>query len=386
MPFWRALITLALLTCTGATLASVLRPASPGPNAARVNDARPHPPTAPELPRDAGVLGYPRLLPVSANTDTTPLLVSNSPETPQTPGLLYRDRIQGVARVTAYHVNGLGQVARLLIVAEQTGDRAAGQGTTITLLRRGSAVTAGPDPVIGQQTLLRYFASSAGDGPPLPLKTVPLASGSRRTLYDSGPLRPGQVVSVLLDLFTDEAVTVSTYMLRAGQAPGPELPTLAPDGFHQRGTFIGANRDWNVVLPGSADPETSPLRLMFSDASDPPLTGTDALTGRPQQLRGSFGVLYRVSLHNAAGFLMAASARGGPYRGSLILRETDLGGQVGRTPLLIGRGHALLDGALPEAVWQLRSDTAHFDFIPANGSNLPLALVFYPGGTRRPVR
>lgn len=339
------------------------------------------------LPRDTTVLNYPRLLPVSLSTDATPLLVSNSPETPNTSGLLYRDRVQGEARVMAYHVNGLGQPARLLIVAERATDGLPDQVRSLTLLRRGSAVIGGPDPVIGQQTLLRYFssgpdsASAAGSG-----LTRPVLAGKPLTLYDSGLLRPGQVVSVLLDLYADPAVTVSTYILRAGEAPGPGVPALAPDGVHQRGTFIGANRDWKVSLLQATESTPGPLRLMFSDASDPPLTGTDALTGRPQFLRGNFGVLYSVSVQGAAGSLIAASARGGPYRGSLFMQDEAAQDQVRRTPLLIGRGRALLDAALPEAIWQIRSDAAHFEFIPANGSNLPLALVFYPDGVRRPLR
>ena len=371
MPFWRFLVALALLLCTGVTLASVLRSAP----------VRSGPATFPALPRDTDILGYPRLLPLGLKTDTTPLLVSDSPETPQTSGLLYRDRVQGAARVMAYHVNGLGQPARLLIVAEQIGDGRPVQGRFLTVMRRGSAITTGPDPVIGQQTLLRYFASRAGDGPPLPV-----LAGRPLTLYDSGVLRPGQVVSVLLDLSTGPAVTVSVYMLREGEAPGADVSVLAPDGVHQRGTFTGANREWSVSLPQPADRAPGPSRLMFSDASDPPLTGTDALTGRPQLLRGNFGVLYSVSLRGAAGFLMAASARGGPYRGSLFLQDAAAQGQVRRTPLLIGRGRALLDGALPGAIWQIRSDAAQFEFVPANGSNLPLALVFYQGGIRRPIR
>ncbi|MGY2896577.1 hypothetical protein [Deinococcus sp. UYEF24] len=372
MPFWRVLIPLTLLLCTGVTLASVLRSAPTRPDRAAL-------PAVPTLPRDTTILSYPRLLPASLNTDATPLLVSNSPETPTSSGLLYRDRVQGAARVMAYHVNGLEQPARLLIVAERIDDGLPGQG--VTLLRRGSAVTSGPDPVIGQQTLLRYFASTAGDGTPRPVQ-----AGKPLTLYDSGLLNPGQVVSVLIDLNADPAVTISTYILKAGEAPGPGVPILAPDNFHQRGTFTGANRDWNVSLSQPFDQTPVPLRLMFSDAFDPPLTGTDALTGRPQLLQGNFGVLYSVSLRGAAGFLMAASARGGPYRGSLFIQDGAAQGRVRRTPLLIGRDRALLDAALPEAIWQIRSDAAHFEFVPANGSNLPLALVFYPDGINRPVR
>jgi hypothetical protein len=398
MPLWHVLIPLALLLGTGGTVASVVRtaPAQPGLELPR-----------PELPRDGAILRYPRLAPVSLSADATPLLVSNSPETPTSPGLLYRDRVQGAARVTAYHVNGLEQPARLLIVAEAADTAAPNLTVHLTLLRRGSAVTSGPDPLIGQQTLLRYFASGPESAGGTGAATVPpatgspatespggltrtLPSGQRLTLYDSGLLSPGQVVSVLLDFFTDSSLTVSTYMLRAGESPGPDVPILAPDGLHQRGTFTGANRNWKVSVPPDSQtisgPSPGPWRLMFSDATDLAVTGTDALTGQPQTLEGNFGVLYSISLQGGAGFLMAASARGGPYRGSLFMQDTTSSGQVRLGPLLIGRGRALLEAAQPAAVWQIRSDATHFEFVPANGSNLPLALVFYPDGIRRPLR
>ena len=398
MPLWHVLIPLALLLGTGGTVASVVRTAPTQPGLELPGQELP----GLELPRDAAILRYPRLVPVSLSADATPLLVSNSPETPTSPGLLYRDRVQGAARVTAYHVNGLEQPARLLIVAEAADTTAPNLTVHLTLLRRGSAVTSGPDPLIGQQTLLRYFTSglesARGPGaaivPPATGSpgglTRTLPSGQRLTLYDSGLLSPGQVVSVLLDLSTDASLTVSTYMLTAGESPGPDVPILAPDGLHQRGTFTGANRDWKVgVLPDPhtiSGPSPGPWRLMFSDATDLPVTGTDALTGHPQTLEGNFGVLYSVSLQGGAGFLMAASARGGPYRGSLFMQDTTSSGQVRRGPLLIGRGRALLDAAQPAAVWQISSDATHFEFVPANGSNLPLALVFYPDGIRRPLR
>jgi len=328
-------------------------------------------PLAP-LPRDASILSYPALLPQPIDAPARVLLVSDSPETVRLPGVLYRDTVQGTARVLAYHVNALPgqQSARLLVVATNAGPQEA----TLTLTRLGSATTQQPDPLIGQQTLLRYFASG-------PLAPRRIAAGGSRTLYDSGPLPAGQVVSVMLDAEASSAVQISVYLLGADSRPGPETAVLEPDGLHQRGTFPEADRRWQVRLPVPTLDSAS--RLMFSGPSDPPLVGVDALTGRPQELRGNFGVLYDLTVEGAAGTLLAASARGGPYQGALLVQ--DGGGDTGsalprRAPLLIGRDRALTDSAQPEAIWRVKTDALRLLFVAANGSNLPLALVFYPPG------
>lgn len=328
-------------------------------------------PLAP-LPRDAAILSYPALIPQPVDAPARVLLVSDSPETVRLPGLLYRDTVQGAARVLAYHVNALPgpQPARLLIVATNPGLQEA----TLTLTRLGGASTRQPDPLIGQQTLLRYFASG-------PLAPRRLPAGGSRTLYDSGPLTEGQVVSVMLDAEASNAVQISVYLLVSGSRPGPDTAVLEPDGLHQRGTFQGADRHWQVSLPVPA--LTGPSRLVFSGPSDPPLVGVDALTGRPQVLQGNFGVLYDVTVQGGAGTLLAASARGGPYQGTLLVQDggdDPRGAFPRRAPVLIGRGRALTEAAQPEAIWRVKADTLRLLFVAANGSNLPLALVFYPPG------
>ncbi|MBB5296426.1 hypothetical protein E5F05_19335 [Deinococcus metallilatus] len=318
------------------------------------------------LPPDPAILRYPLLTPASGQAADVTLLFSDSPETPGQSGLLYRDRVSGQVRVLAYHANGLGRPARLFILARNPGDAPA----TFTTRRRGSASTPGPDPVIGQQTLLRYFASA-------PLSPHPLGPGEQAVLFSSDPLAPDAVASVMLDLDLSAPLELSVVMLGEGEWPTPSvlagLPSLARDR-HQRGTFAGANRLWRVDLG------PLPARLVLGAQNDPPLHGTDALTGDPQLLAGNYGVLYELELRGAGGSLLTLAPRGGVYRGALWLRD---GGRAG--PLLIGQGAALKDPARPAWLWQARSDRLDLLFVPANGSNLPVALVFYPSSWPQPV-
>lgn len=312
----------------------------------------------PPVVRDTKVLTYVNLSP-TVTSDATPLLFSDSPERPTEPGVLYRDTVTGTARVVAYHVNGLGRPARLMVLTRGVG---AGD-VRIRTLRRGSATT-GPDPVIGQQTLLRYFASR-----PLPPRS--LAPGEIGVLYSTAPLAPNVVTSVMLDFEVSGATEVTVLIVPATPRPSPSallaLPALARDAHHQRGTFIGANRSLDVTLPAGT------ARVTLGGAPDLPLRGRDALTGDEQTLLGNFGVLYTVRVRGASGRTLGFSTRGGRYRGLLSVRDGER-----HATRLVGQRRALTDPAALPLLWSARTDTLDVQFVPANGSNLPAALVFYP--------
>ncbi len=317
----------------------------------------------PALPRDPHILTYPQLDMQVRPAPPVTLLFSDSPETPARSGVLYRDTVNGAARVLAYHANGTAGVARVQVIARNPG----GAPVTLTVTRRGGGVTGGPDPLVGQQSLLRYFASR-----PQPERAV--APGARAVLFDSGPVQPGAVVSAMLDFTAGAPTEVSVVLLGADVAPGraPEaLPVLPPDGTHQRGTFPGANRSLLVNVT------QRPARLVLGGQDDPVLTGTDALTGAAQRLAGNYGVLYDLRLTGSAGSVLAASPRGGAYRGLLGVRDGPREQQV-----LIGSGAGLTDPAAVAFLWRARGDL-HLQFTPASGSNLPLALILYPPGAHR---
>ena len=361
MTFWRVTRLFRLATAFGMALVS---------SALAV--------TVPDPPADPAILSHPALRPTLLGSSGV-LLVSDSPETPTRSGLLYRDTLQGSTvqgstvqgstvqgriRVVAYHVNGLGRPARLLLLARNMDEQSA----PLTVLRQGRAVTQQPDPVIGQQTLLRYFVSG-----PRPPRT--LGGGEQSMLFDSGLLAPGSVVSLLLDLESRATLELSVMILGQGERPDGGLPILPADAFHQRGTFLGADRTLSVELPADAG---TPFRLTIGGAGDPPLEGRDALTGNPQVLKGNYGVLYSIQVAGAAGRLLAASPRGGAYRGTALLQG---GGRTSQ--VLIGQGRALKVPASPAALWQIRSPEFRLQIVPANGSSLPLALLFYPGKVNR---
>lgn len=317
--------------------------------------------SAQTLPRDPSILSYPALTAETVPSASFPLLFSDSPETPSSPGVLYRDVVSGKARVVAYHANGLREDARLLILARNAGEADA----TFTTLRRGSAITRGADPVVGQRTLLRFFASGV-----LPRRAVP--AGGATVVFDSGTVSSNGVASVMLDVETSAPLELSVVLLpssmsRDAAALLPTLPILPRDASHQRGTFPDAVRTLRVNVTDV------PSRFVIGGGTDPVLNGVDATTGEGQRLAGNFGLSYEFEFIGASGLVLAASPRGGAYRGNVFVVDGER-----RSQLLLGEGQALKDPATPEVVWNVRSDVLRLSFVPASASSLPLALLFYP--------
>lgn len=311
---------------------------------------------------DAGVNTYPALTDLRLPTTGTPLLFSDSPEVPDQSGVLYQDSLSGRVRLLAYHLNGLGRPARLYVLARNLESRAVEVRTE----RQGETAPTRLEGLLGQVTLLDYFAGTASGG-----AALSLLPGESAAVYASPTLNPGSGVNVMQDLVTTGRVEWTVVMLEDTLPPTAQavqqLPYLPPDGKHVRGTFKDAVRSLRVNL------KTLPARLVIGDGQlDPAITGVDALTGRPQVLSGNYGVLYDVEVNGAAGTAIALSPRGGLYRGAMQIGD----GPLTQTIKLPRTGNALKPDE-PVLLWRAQSDRLNIDFVPASGSNLPISLVFY---------
>ncbi|GGL19383.1 hypothetical protein GCM10010844_42900 [Deinococcus radiotolerans] len=306
---------------------------------------------------------YPALIPTTQAGPSYPLLFSDSPEAPARSGVLYQDRATGRVRVVAYHLNRLGRPARLYVLA-----RPRGTGTSVEVLREGSAGGTGIESVLGQVSVLDFMTGAGRAPQPLPAQGV-------TALYTSPLLAPEQGAKILLDLQVTGEADLSVVMLEEGQPLTEEtlvaLPVLPPDAQHQRGTFPGAVRSLTVRLGAS------PARVTLGDSlSDPALSGVDVLTGAPQRLSGNYGVQYDITVENTVpgtGTVATFVPRGGPYRGGLVV-DDGADRQVLRIP---GSG-VLSNGDSPFVLWRTPSRAFQMTFIPTGGSFLPVSLVFYP--------
>ncbi len=306
---------------------------------------------------------YPALTPVTQSGASFPLLFSDSPEAPKQSGTLYRDRASGRVRVVAYHLNRLAKPARLYVLA-----RPRSAGTSVQVLRGGSAGGTSVESVLGQVSVLDFLTDNGSSRQELQ------AQGST-PLYTSPLLAPEQGAKVLMDLQINGEAELSVVMLEEGRPLTEEtlrtLPLLPPDAQHQRGTFPGAVRSLNVRLGAS------PVRVMLGDSTtDPALSGIDATTGAPQRLNGNYGVQYDITVENTvpgSSTVVSFVPRAGPYRGGLTVED----GQDRQIIRIPGSG-VLTNGDLPLMLWRTPSKTFRMSFIPTGGSFLPVALVFYP--------
>lgn len=317
---------------------------------------------------DGLVLNYPVLSMAQAAPRPTALLFSDSPETPQQSGILYQDQINGAARLLGYHVSGLSSPARLYVVARNLENRPV----SVQISAQGETAPSRIEGILGQVTLMDYFSS-----PPRGMVMVP--AGGFSALYVSPALNTGHGVSLLQDLQTSGRVAVSFVMLEDGMPLTGSvlqgLPYLPLDGRHQRGTFAGADRPMTAAL------EQLPARVVVGDGThDPIITGRDAVTGTGQRLAGNYGVMYDMEFTGAANTAIALSPRGGLYRGAMRVIDGDLT-QVIKLPR---EGNALTPNE-PQLLWRAKSDRVRIQFMPANGSALPVNLVFYklPANTHK---
>ncbi|WP_051668634.1 copper amine oxidase [Deinococcus frigens] len=314
---------------------------------------------------DAQVLNYPSaaVLPVAGTS--FPLIFSDSPEVPTRSGVLYQDTLAGPVRLLAYHLNGLGKPARLYVLARNIEDRPV----EVRTLRQGETAPTRVEGLLGQVTLLDYFASTGGP-------RLTLAPGQSAAVYASPTLGVGSGANVMQDLTASGRVELTFLMLEDGLPPSAQvaqqLPYLPGDGKHVRGTFPNAVRHLRVNLG------TLPARIVIGDGQlDPAIDGIDKLTNQPVRLSGNYGVLYDLEVNGAAGMAVALSPRGGLYRGAMNVQD----GPLSQTIKLPRSGNAIKPQE-PVLLWRAGSDRLNIDFIPASGSNLPISLVFYRSGQK----
>lgn len=311
---------------------------------------------------DPEVLSYP-ILRADWRDESVLLIVSNSPEEAPRSGVLYADVFGGPARLLAYHLNALPTPARLVVLA--TNVEAA--PVSLKVERMGETAATRVAAVLGQVSLMDFLLAAPGE-------RVNLEPGQTVALYKSALLASGQGLNLMADLQASGKVALTVAMIEEALLPNvsnegfaallPLLPNLEPDGIHIRGTFPSALRSMRVRMEGSVG------RIVIGDGVyDPRLNGMDALTGQPVQLRGNYGVTYRIALEGASNTVGAFSPRGGAYAGAIgvngLLLPVPNNGVLFRqdSPMLFFR--------------ETQSDQVGIELIPAPGSFLPVNLIIY---------
>jgi PKD repeat protein len=294
------------------------------------------------------------------------LIASNSPEELTREGILYRDEMNGDFRLFLYHMNKSPDRLSIYLAATNENDYPVTVNT-------GAFGKAGPDVYgswTGKQAAIRYLDSAKlGES-----SSLTLAPGETKLVLaelGSMPLKPGQTYSAYADLNTSSTVKFTLFAVKQDRNPLEALPTLGiitRDAKHIRGTFQGADRDFQI----STVLGTEPQRILFGDNNhDPSLDGRDMLNGVYENNWGNYGVVYHTVVKVKANTLILANGRGGEYSGAFQINGTDV----------IVANNSMLKNPNEVAVLYRTGpydEIVEISFITALGSYLPMNLLFIP--------
>ncbi|NGM81658.1 copper amine oxidase N-terminal domain-containing protein [Paenibacillus sp. 7124] len=304
----------------------------------------------------------------TVSSDPITLIRSNSPETVNSEGIVYQETAMGSSRIMVHHKNQMSTNMKMYVIATNDNIYPA----TITTQQSGFGGPLDIPTATGKKSIETYLQSMSMGGVYDNVTLQPGESKPVLTAINNVTMKPGQVISLMSDVFSDYPVKYSIIMIDATKDPLQTLPTLNyldRDGVHNRGTYPDANRIITVTDPvGQA-----PSRLVLGDNNtDLNLKGMDALSGTEASNSGNFGVVYKITLTRVApNTLITLNPRGGKYQGPLLVN-----GNIIEAP-----NAGAVDAPNQNSVLYRTSNleqTVEIVFTPASGSNLPINLLFMP--------
>ncbi|RCX23120.1 copper amine oxidase-like protein [Fontibacillus phaseoli] len=304
----------------------------------------------------------------SFTADPTTLIRSNSPETVYSEGVVYRETAIGDTRFMIHHANATGKSVKMYVIASN-------KNTTETArLTQTNLGFAGPNQYatgVGKASVQRYYESLQTGNKYKDMWIAPGESKIILTELSATSMKPGEVISLLADLYSDQTLQYDVIMLDASKDPFKSLPYLSvlPSDIHNRGTYTDATRhiEYSELIG------TTPTRLLIGDnSSDPFLVGEDGPTGEYKLNAGNFGVVYTIKLHRVApNTLITFNPRGGFYTGNIMVN-----GNI--VPIANSSGLSAPNENSVLFRSGDREQTVEFLFTAAPGSNLSVNLLFQP--------
>lgn len=303
-------------------------------------------------------------------TDEPSLLIrSNSPETVNTEGIVYKESSSGQTRFMIHHVNNTGKRVKMYVIVTNNNPNPA-------VFEQQNMGFAGPTPyatVAGKLSIDKWFKSIQTGADKKKEVIQPGESKLILTELNKTPIKEGQVISLYSDAYSDYSLDYNVILVEENKDPFealPMLPVLDRDGVHNRGTYPNATR----IITYDQQVGAKPARLPLGDnASDPNLVGTDPMAYTDASNAGNFGVLYKITLNNVAPrTLISFNPRGGKYSGVALVNNQVVSIADGNVAVSNSSEQSVLyrTGAYGESVTIL--------FSAAPGSNLPVNLLFTP--------
>jgi PKD repeat protein len=296
------------------------------------------------------------------------LIRSNSPETVNAEGILYQDIAAGDARFMLHHVNNMSVNMKLYAVATNVNL----EPVNLTTLSLGIGGPSSNATATGWKSIVRYLSTmQTGELQ----STVTLQPGESQlilTELKDKRMKPGDILSVLADVYSDYPLQYSILMIDETKDPLlslPSLPLLEWDGVHNRGTYPNSSRmlEYNDIVGESAS------RIQIGDnVDDLNLMGIDPIRGAVVSNSGNFGVLYKIKFNRVAPHtLVSFNPRGGSYSGAAL---------VNGSLVNMANGGLIQTPDEQSVLYRTGSSEQSIEIwlSIAPGSNLPVNILFTP--------
>jgi len=305
------------------------------------------------------------------------LLLSDSPETVTSSGIMYQDVVEGESRLFFHHVNGTSSPKKVIVLLENATDKMA----HVTVSQYGLAGPGANYLEIGKEVQMNYMK-----GEDIYLLEVP-AKGSTSLIptLEQTVVKPQMLINGMYDFETDAPVNVKVMMMPIDadfRTFATTAKVLPPDvgEYRLRGTFEGKDR--LVVAAKAYNPQQDGIvgiTLADNDV-DEYVSGIDATDGTPTINYGNYGIMYKMFVPTAANGPVSyyLNPRGGEYAGYIGVKYRHQELYNIATPsdkISFGKGTVHDSSYISsyeggKSVW--------FTFSPPGASNLPIKLIMTP--------
>lgn len=312
-------------------------------------------------------------LPVTTVDRQGRLLFSDSPETVDTPGILFRGRSEGLTRLYFYHVNGTAEPLHLVVYG--LSERAM----TVGIRREVEGAPSRDWLKVGRRLSRDELTTLPRD------RTVRLQALQPGLLLRERTVEvaPGELVSGILEWESATPFDVAVAMIPEGRTAQKYLhfwPEQPLDAVRLRGTFDATQRD---IVAGTYIPARDRTRmiLLADGAQDAFLQGRDEISGESTENTGNYGLRYRILIpsEGTGRYRLYFNPQGGTYAGDIAVEQS------GRRRVVSvageAEGHPIGYGSTTHTVHIADVDTGKdvlIDWMPAGASNLPVRLWLVP--------
>lgn len=298
---------------------------------------------------------------VSIEDEKGSLIMSNSPESIPSSGILYRETASQKGKILIHHANATDVNKKLMILATTKEE------SPIKLTVSNEAIK-GPSPHIlssGQAAVSAYFKGQAAKG-------YTIKKGEQTCIYNSsinGPWETNEIITGLLDFYAEGNVIFTVVAMDYSSAVEnvAKLPVLPADGTHIRGTFDVIKREYTISIEDLKEP----AKLVIGRESSEWLEGKDALTGTVVRNKGNYGLPINIKIKCDEDMGIILNARGGGYLGALKWNNSKVFNAPGEDLLNSQKVAALVGTARANA-------NSEVLYMLPNGSSAPVLFGFIP--------